>query len=261
MSNKLFYSYESPLGYQSLENGFDTYGVDHSNFTTRDELEYQNKRVKREEELIQEQKDQGITENFNKYNTNFWGTSPENNYGFGNNNISSNTNTQTQNSTNSTPNCYMKFDGKNLDLYNNELVDSLDAQSGHDNFQNSLYQPIKNKGPIPEGTYYANQDQRQNIDLLYAIGETGSAMLNSIGIKTKQGKWKGGPISWGTKRVWLIPDEKTNTYGRDNFSIHGGLTKGSAGCIDIPWQTDKLSNYLDNCQNSVPVHVNYPTGW
>lgn len=144
----------------------------------------------------------------------------------------------------------MKFDGKNLDLYNNELVDSLDAQSGHDNFQNSLYQPIKNKGPIPEGTYYANQDQRQNIDLLNTVAGT-------IG----RGKWPGSTISWGTKRVWLIPDEKTNTYGRDNFSIHGELTKGSAGCIDIPWQTDKLSNYLDNCQNSVPVHVNYPTGW
>ena len=26
-------------------------------------------------------------------------------------------------------------------------------------------------------------------------------------------------------------DDNTNTYGRSGFSIHGGLTKGSAGCI------------------------------
>ena len=32
----------------------------------------------------------------------------------------------------------------------------------------------------------------------------------------------------------------------------------AAGCIDIPWQTGKLSNYLDNCQDSVPIYVKYP---
>ena len=37
--------------------------------------------------------------------------------------------------------------------------------------------------------------------------------------------------------------------------------KSSAGCIDIPWQTGKLSDYLDNCQDSVPVYVKYPKGW
>ena len=33
------------------------------------------------------------------------------------------------------------------------------------------------------------------------------------------------------------------------------------GCIDIPWQTDKLSDYLDGCQDSVPVYVKYPKNW
>lgn len=75
------------------------------------------------------------------------------------------------------------------------------------------------------------------------------------------GTWKGSIPAWGTKRVWLRPDANTNTYGRSGFSIHGGLSKGSAGCIDIPWQTGKLSNYLDNCQDSVPVYVKYPEGW
>ena len=54
------------------------------------------------------------------------------------------------------------------------------------------------------------------------------------------------------------PDINTNTYGRSGFSIHGGWSKGSAGCIDIPWQTNKLNDFMDNCQDSVPVYVNYP---
>ena len=61
--------------------------------------------------------------------------------------------------------------------------------------------------------------------------------------------------------IALRPDANTNTYGRSGFSIHGGLTKGSAGCIDIPWQTGKLNNYLDGCQDSVPVYVKYPKDW
>ena len=37
-----FYSnYKSPLGYQTGKSQIDTYGVDHSGFSTRDELEYQ----------------------------------------------------------------------------------------------------------------------------------------------------------------------------------------------------------------------------
>ena len=35
----------------------------------------------------------------------------------------------------------------------------------------------------------------------------------------------------------------------------------SAGCIDIPWQTGTLSDYLDGCQESVPLYVKYPEKW
>ena len=37
----LYANYKSPLGYQTGEGQIDTYGVDHSGFSTRDELEYQ----------------------------------------------------------------------------------------------------------------------------------------------------------------------------------------------------------------------------
>ena len=164
---------------------------------------------------------------------------------------------QTQN--NSDPNCYMTFNGQNLNLYNNtDQVGSLDAQSGHDDFQSAQYQNVANKGPIPEGTYYANQDQRQSLtpkNIALKLGE-------KLGLDMQQKSgWSGNPISWGTSRVWLQPDANTNTYGRSGFTIHGGLAKGSRGCIDIPWQTGKLNNYLDDCQDSVPVYVKYPNNW
>ena len=164
-----------------------------------------------------------------------------------------------QSQNNNDPNCYMTFNGQNLNLYNNTgQVGSLGAQSGHDDFQSAQYQNVADKGPIPEGIYYANQDQRQSLtpqNIALKLGE-------KLGLDMQQKSgWSGNPISWGTSRVWLQPDVNTNTYGRSGFTIHGGLAKGSSGCIDIPWQTGKLNNYLDECQDSVPVYVKYPKKW
>jgi hypothetical protein len=164
-------------------------------------------------------------------------------------------------SINSDPNCYIEFNGQDVDLYkygqndgnrlqNGQLQDNLNGQSGGDDYQSKIHQDVSNKGPIPEGTYYANQNQRQNITALDAVA-------GIVG----HGKWPGSVPAWGTKRVWLQPDANTNTYGRSGFTIHGGWSKGSAGCIDIPWQTGRLSNYLDDCQDSVPVYVKYPKNW
>ena len=258
----IYPKYTSPFGYQTGTGGIDTYGVDHSGFTTRDELQYQTARINRENDLMTQMNNQGIT-NYPQYGTNFWGSSADNNYGFGTSNIGNNIEnmqaiSQPQTISND-PNCYMTFDGQTLGLYNNNgQVANLDAMSGQPDYQSAKYQNIARKGPIPEGTYYANQDQRQSLtpkDIALKLGE-------KLGINTNQkSNWSGNPISWGTHRVWLRPDANTNTYGRSGFTIHGGLSKGSRGCIDIPWQTGKLSNYLDNCQDSVPVYVNYPKKW
>ena len=256
--------YKSPFGYYNNANQIDSYGVNHSGFTTRDELEYQFARQQRENELMNQCKAQGITENFPQYGANFWGNSA-NNYGFGTENIAGNISGMnktfvpilpTSKSSNDA-NCYMTFDGQNLGLYNNNgQVDALDAQSGKDNFQSAKYQNRANAGPLPEGTYYADQDQRQNINLKDAVWGGITKVFD-----LPYGAWKGSLPAWGIRRVWLKPDENTNTYGRSGFSIHGGLSKGSAGCIDIPWQTKQLSDYLDNCQDSVPLYVKYPKNW
>ena len=86
---EMYPRYKSPLGYMSGDNRIDSYGVNHSGFTTRDELEYQVARQKRENQLIQNYNQQGITGNYPQYGTNFWGN-PENNYGFGDSNIQKN---------------------------------------------------------------------------------------------------------------------------------------------------------------------------
>ena len=78
-------------GYQSGNGGVDSYGVDHSGFSTRDDLEYQSARLARENQLAENFSKQGIAEeNYPQFGTNFWGGSLENNYGFGTSNISQN---------------------------------------------------------------------------------------------------------------------------------------------------------------------------
>ena len=78
-------------GYQSGNGGVDSSGVDHSGFSLRDELEYQSARLARENQLAKNFSKQGIAEeNYPQFGTNFWGGSPENNYGFGSSNISQN---------------------------------------------------------------------------------------------------------------------------------------------------------------------------
>ena len=85
----MYPKYTSPFGYQTGVGGIDTYGVNHNNFSLRDEIEYQFARDKREQELMKQYNAQGITENYPQYTTNFWGTNADNNYSFGTSNITS----------------------------------------------------------------------------------------------------------------------------------------------------------------------------
>ena len=85
----LYSQYKSPFGYQVGDNGIDSYGVDHSGFSARDEIEYQTARDNRENQLMQMYNQQGVTENYPQYSTNFWGDAG-NNYGFGSSNIKQN---------------------------------------------------------------------------------------------------------------------------------------------------------------------------
>lgn len=98
-------------GYKPGNGGIDSYGVDHSGFSTRDELEYQTARLDRENQLAESFAKQGIAEeNYPQYGTNFWGSLPENNYGFGTSNISQNIQNVTNRLNDNGFNC--KFDNQ-----------------------------------------------------------------------------------------------------------------------------------------------------
>ena len=101
----LYGNFKSPLGYQTGESQIDTYGVDHSGFSTRDELEYQFARQNKENQLIQNYNNQGITKNYPQYGTNFWGNS-DNNYGFGSSNIHDNIENRNNNPFENTVNTF-----------------------------------------------------------------------------------------------------------------------------------------------------------
>ena len=67
---------------------------------------------------------------------------------------------------------------------------------------------------------------------------------------------------WGVYRVPLKPEEDTDTFDRDrdSFSLHGGLTPGSAGCIDVGTPNDLLLFALLKLsfQDEIMLEVIYP---
>ena len=101
----MYNKFQSPLGYQTGEGQIDTYGVDHSGFSARDELEYQFARQDKENQLIQNYNNQGITKNYPQQGTNFWGN-PDNNYGFGSSNIHNNIENRNNNPFENTVNTF-----------------------------------------------------------------------------------------------------------------------------------------------------------
>ena len=134
-------------------------------------------------------------------------------------------------------------------MKNGKLEESWNAVSGRQGYQHSVYQDLKNYGPIPEGNYAARIGQLQkwsNLNLL----QKSTAYIG-------RGEWPGGISSWGENRIWLTPSLQTNTHGRDNFSIHGGKIPGSAGCIDLTEDMEDFTRWFEKNGYDVIVHVKY----
>ncbi len=279
----VFYTkYKSPLGYSNGDNQIDSYGVDHSGFSTRDELMYQTARNEREQELIKNYNQQGINENYPQFGTNFWGNSA-NNYGFGVSNIENNIEkrqftpipdaTVHNNGQNQTMmdngkrqmtevffNPLFKFNGKKFSFHNGtEAIKLFDALSGRKNKQ-CKYNTAISSGPIPEGKWWVRQQNLQEYNDLSDVDKfisDISDLLKKVRIKTHIGKWSGGQSSWGSARIWLEPDVGTDTYGRNGFSIHGGDSYGSAGCIDLGPNMDEFVKIFKQIKKDVPLEVKY----
>ena len=136
-----FYTkYKSPLGYQTGEGQIDTYGVDHSGFSTRDELKYQFSRQNKENQLIRNYNNQGITKNYPQYGTNFWGN-PDNNYSFGSSNIHNNVENLNNNPFENTVNNTLGNSNNvfNSSINNNSIFSQNNMQSLNLNASSALY--------------------------------------------------------------------------------------------------------------------------
>ena len=274
-----FYSkYKSPLGYQTGENQIDSYGVDHSGFTLRDEIAYQMARQQRENQIIKNYNNQGITQDYPQSGNNFWGNSPDNNFGFGSSQISSNIeniqNTPVPNVQNQAQNfkqqvtdvpltqnnnAYLDFNGRELRWHqNNEVTNSWKAMSGNPDYQCKEFTNIPNKGPIPEGQWIVKQSNLQNFDDL-SLKDKAKSYIGSITklFGVPAGSWPGAQASWGNSRVWLEPAQETNTLGRTDLSIHGGWNYGSAGCIDLAPNMDDFKRMFQNHGNDMRLNVKY----
>lgn len=152
------------------------------------------------------------------------------------------------------------FDGERLSYHEDGVEKrSWKAESGQRGYQTKRHQAEKNYGPIPEGKYHIKQSRYQDIDeypskaekdkrcsegkveCLKALADRPS--LRKILGDWNMGPWKGGENSWGKKRVWIEADPLTNLFGREKFSIHGGKTPGSAGCVDLGDEMDDFADF------------------
>lgn len=138
----MYPQFKSVLGYQNGKNKIDSYGVDHSNFSLRDEIEYQTARTERENTLINQYNKQGITNNYPQFGTNFWGNS-SNNYGFGTSNIADNINTVLNQINTLIP----EKNTVDYSLYGNDFSkEYIDKMLADSNFQQALKRTKYNEG-------------------------------------------------------------------------------------------------------------------
>ena len=181
-------------GYQSGYGGVDSYGVDHSGFSTRDELEYQNARLNRENQLAQHFSQMGIAqENYPQFGTNFWGGSAENNYGFGTSNIKQNIENVTNQLNNSGIGGGVNSDGFNAGANNGQVFANSDYTVNTESlvgkpssyFQNNNTSDWNNTGGFGGNTYNGFNANTNNI--LNNYGYSGYGLQLQPTILTTQG--------------------------------------------------------------------------
>ena len=150
------------------------------------------------------------------------------------------------------------FNGKELALLKNgRALKSWPAMSGREGYQHKRLTPLKSEGPIPEGIWYVRQKNYQNMDDLPFLERNISKIMPRIpGVKV--GKWTGGIPAWGKERVWLEPSSYTRTFGRKDFSIHGGWKLGSAGCIDLAGGMSDFASFFKEYNDDLDLIVRYP---
>ncbi|OMQ30169.1 DUF2778 domain-containing protein [Ensifer sp. 1H6] len=119
---------------------------------------------------------------------------------------------------------------------------------------------IKDKGPIPEGTYtfsppgIAEFSAGEQWDLLVG-GILGDMNVTIQGQSIHSGDWGAGRVHLNPVAVRQGPCG--NARGRSAFFLHGGLLRGSSGCIDIQTSFDELAAFLGGYRKPVTLKVEY----
>ncbi len=133
----------------------------------------------------------------------------------------------------------LAYDGAKLSVVDKDgsVIYSTSATSGKgEHMNNPASQHIENLGPIPEGEYSYKNNKWQTMTRIQQIKRL---IL-------------GG--DWGTHNVPL--EVVRNNSARSGFYLHGGLFKGSAGCIDVGANIGKIYS-LTRLQKITYVYVNY----
>lgn len=123
------------------------------------------------------------------------------------------------------------------------------AVSGRSGYQAKEHQNLRDKGPLPEGTWLVKQGEYQRMPERSLLEQ----LVNELG----RGGWPGGESSWGRHRIWLSPKVGTETHGRSGFSIHGGSDPGSAGCIDLTSNMESFARMFRKYGRDLELMVKY----
>ena len=133
---------------------------------------------------------------------------------------------------------YLSFDGAELVVHgpDGRAELSIPAISGRPG-TSAVDQDKKNFGPIPSGTY--------TLDISNFLPHPPGGLLT----------WG----DWGQYHVPITPAGGTDTHGRSGFNIHGGIVRGSAGCIDVGPGDKELYEFLQGIAvtGTIYVTVNY----
>lgn len=145
---------------------------------------------------------------------------------------------------------YLLFDGAHLtwiEKHNN--VTSWPAVSGKKGYQSPDNHAMKSKGPLPEGKWLVKQAEYQKMP--------DRSWIEEIAAELGRTNWPGGESSWGKNRIWIYPVAGTDVFNRSGFSIHGGDSPGSAGCIDLTnHMSDFIKKYLQHGDDMI-LEVSY----
>ena len=271
----LYPKYKSPLGYEIGDDGIDSYGVDHSGFSTRDELEYQMARQQREQQLMQNYSSQGITQDYPQYGTDFWGDNNDNNYGFGTSDISGNV----QNITNMLDNGSQGFGLNNGQVFansdytiNTESLVGKPSSYFQDNNQQQLRMPTRSEQQLTMHGYELQQPRTSAWDKVKNAANNFASGTEAFSVGYATGASLGNfDEAMGTATAAVTGNPDNYTMGRNavrqlqnDLQQHHPYIYGGAefvGAMQTPMHLFKDITLANKARNAITDTISASAGY